>query len=76
MSEQISEKLVRILDWRRNDIEQKLGFAGGKYTDVNNLLAFGFAILITIIFFGAMIGTGEATHRASFILLCFLVFGR
>ncbi len=32
-------KLERALDWRRMDIEQRLGFQGGKYTDVNTWLS-------------------------------------
>jgi len=35
----------KLLDWSRNDIEQKIGFKGRKYTDVNG----GLAVLATII---------------------------
>jgi biopolymer transport protein ExbB/TolQ len=66
MTETNHEKLIRILDWRKEDIEQRMGFKGGKYTDVNNILAFGIAALVTILFYGALIGTGETLRRASF----------
>jgi biopolymer transport protein ExbB/TolQ len=64
MSEQPTEKLVRILDWRRNDCEQKLGFRGGKSTDVNNWLALAVAILLTIIFYGLLASSGTAIRQA------------
>lgn len=64
MSENSSEKLVRILDWRRNDVEQRLGFTGGKSTDVNNWLAFALSILITIIFYGVLASSGVAIRNA------------
>ncbi len=32
-------KTRKMLDWSRNDIEQKFGFKGRKYTDVNSALA-------------------------------------
>lgn len=64
MSEQTSGKLVRILDWRRHDVEQKIGFPGGKYTDVNNWLAFAAAVLATVLFYGVLASSGDAIRQA------------
>jgi len=61
-----SENLVRILDWRTRDIEQHLGFPGGKYTDVNNWLCFLSAILLTSGFYGLLIASGEAVRSSLF----------
>mgnify|MGYP001268960967 CR=1 FL=1 len=53
------EKLIRILDWRKNDIEQKVGFPGGKYTDVNNWLCFAMALVFTALFYGILVSSGQ-----------------
>lgn len=64
MSTTASDKIVRILDWRRNDIEQRLGFKGGKSTDVNNWLAFAVAVLSTVLFYGILTGFGPTVRHA------------
>ncbi len=43
----IAEK--KLLDWHLGDIEQRFGFNGGKYTDVNTW----FAVLVTLLLCGA-----------------------
>ena len=43
------------LSWQRSDIEQRLGFRGGRYTRVNNLLAFLAAAILTVLFYAALI---------------------
>lgn len=47
MMKMMSEK--KMLDWHLGDIEQRLGFSGGKYTDVNTW----FALLATALISGA-----------------------
>lgn len=42
-----------LLSWSKSDIEQSIGFRGGKYTRTNNLLTFLIGALLTAIFFGA-----------------------
>ena len=64
MTDIVPDKLVRILDWRKNDFEQRMGFPGGKYTDVNNWLAVALALLLTAIFLGAMTYSGESVRGA------------
>jgi len=43
------------LSWARSDIEQRLGFRGGRFTRANNGLAILFAGLLTLLFYGALI---------------------
>ena len=45
----MSEK--KMLDWHLGDIEQRFGFSGGKYTDVNTWLALLATALISGAFF-------------------------
>ena len=45
----MSEK--KMLDWHLGDIEQRFGFSGGKYTDVNTWFALLATALITGAFF-------------------------
>ncbi|MCH7224556.1 MotA/TolQ/ExbB proton channel family protein [Haloferula sp. A504] len=46
-----------ILDWHRNDPEQRLGFNGGRYTNPHKGLCFGIALLLTLLFFAVLIFT-------------------
>jgi biopolymer transport protein ExbB/TolQ len=43
------------LSWAKADIEQRLGFRGGRFTRVNNLLTFLLAALLTLLFYAALI---------------------
>ena len=43
------------LSWATSDIEQRLGFHGGRYTRVNNLLTFLLGGLLALMFYGALI---------------------
>ena len=52
------------LSWSRGDFEQRLGFRGARFTRVNNILSFLFAVILSIAFYGALIpfhGTKIAT---------------
>lgn len=57
------------LSWANSDAEQRLGFRGGRYTRVNNLLTFLLAGLLTLLFYGSLVpfqGSAFAdmfTHR-------------
>lgn len=64
MTEQSQARLVRILDWRKDDCEQRLGFSGGKYTDVNNWFGLGLALAVTVIFYFCLVSSGIAVRRA------------
>lgn len=43
------------LNWSRDDIEQRLMFHGGRFTNVNKLLTFLTGLLLTAVFFGLMV---------------------
>jgi len=46
-----NDNLIKILQWKKMDIEERLGVTGGKYTDVNLTLTLFFAILLFLIFY-------------------------
>lgn len=66
MTEIVPEKLVRVLDWRKCDIEQRVGFSGGKYTDINTWLSVSAAILFTACFYAMLTQTGETVRGSRF----------
>jgi biopolymer transport protein ExbB/TolQ len=43
------------LSWARCDIEQRLGFRGGRYTRAGSLLAFVGGLLLSVLFYAALI---------------------
>ncbi|MBF0258948.1 MAG: MotA/TolQ/ExbB proton channel family protein [Desulfamplus sp.] len=43
--------LVKILQWEKMDIEERIGVTGGKYTDVNLTLSLFLAILLSVFFY-------------------------
>ena len=56
-----------ILEWTRSDIEQRIGFSGGRYTRTNNTFTFLIALLLSIAFYGAVTQL-EGTYFASMFL--------
>lgn len=54
-----TEASDRLLEWHSGDIEQKLGFAGGKYTDSAGLLALISGILFTLVVYGVILLAGD-----------------
>ncbi len=67
-----SASLVRVpLAWHRRDIEQRLGFTGGRFTHPNALLGFLIALLATSLFYTSLIPFSDTiwaqifTHRGS-----------
>ena len=55
------------LAWARKDIEQRLMFHGGRYTQVNSILTFLLAGLVTVVFYGCLL-----PFRNSYFALMFL----
>ena len=49
-----SEETFRI-NWSRRDIEQRLGFRGGRFTTVNKSLTFLIGLLLTALFYAVLI---------------------
>lgn len=43
-----------VLNWQEMDIEQRLGFRGGRNTDTNSGLTFGIGLLLTLVFYGLL----------------------
>ena len=43
------------LDWSRSDLEQRLGFPGGRFTRTNNIFTGLLALLLTFTFYAALI---------------------
>ncbi len=54
------------LCWSRRDPEQRLGFRGGRYTRVNNLLSFLMAAVATVLFYVALIPLEGTRFAATF----------
>lgn len=48
------ERLVKVLNWGREDIEQRLGFKGARFTDTNPFLAFGIGMALWLLIFGPL----------------------
>lgn len=46
-----NDDLIKILQWEKMDIEERIGVTGGKYTDVNLTLTLFLAILLSLIFY-------------------------
>jgi biopolymer transport protein ExbB/TolQ len=73
-----SDSSPPVLFWAESDIEQRLGFQGGRFTRCNNLLTFLMAVLLTVVFYTALLvaqGTWIAamfTQRGA--TPCFIVF--
>lgn len=44
-----------LLSWAKSDIEQRLGFHGGRFTRVNNLLTFLLGGLLAVLFYSALV---------------------
>ncbi len=43
------------LDWSRSDLEQRLGFPGGRFTRTNNVFTGLVALLLTLVFYATLI---------------------
>lgn len=57
------------LDWARSDIEQRLFFPGGRYTQVNNALAGLIALVATLVFYVVLnVEPVASTHVAQMFL--------
>ena len=46
-----NDDLIKILQWEKMDIEERIGVSGGKYTDVNLTLTFFLAVFLFLIFY-------------------------
>ena len=62
------EKSNYTLNWTRLDIEQRIGFPAGRFTTVNNIFSFIAGLLLTVLFYAAVIF--GLRHFESAIFIC------
>ncbi|MBF0301881.1 MAG: MotA/TolQ/ExbB proton channel family protein [Desulfamplus sp.] len=60
--------LIKILQWKKMDIEEKIGVNGGKYTDVNLTLTFFLGVFFFLIFYAPQFYYKEISNFIPFIL--------
>ena len=70
MTQNRQRALIKILNWQQDDIEERFGVTGGRYTDVNVLLTLFMGVGLTVLFYGGLWGinvlfTGAAPGGAS-----------
>jgi biopolymer transport protein ExbB/TolQ len=61
------EKSNYTLNWTRLDIEQRIGFPAGRFTTVNNIFSFIAGLLLTVLFYAAVIFGLRQFESAVFI---------
>ncbi len=54
------------ISWYKSDIEQRLGFRGGRFTKVNGLLSFIIACFLTALVYGGFALLGQSPVKAMF----------
>jgi biopolymer transport protein ExbB/TolQ len=70
-----TERLVAddpVLNWTRSDFEQRLGFRGGRFTAVNNVVSFLIAIVLTVLFYVFVIYGLNRFTQTQFIAMMFI----
>jgi biopolymer transport protein ExbB/TolQ len=55
------------LSWSRQDIEQRLGIPGGRYTRVNTWFSALLAVVLTILFYGGLLLLGDSYLARMFV---------
>jgi hypothetical protein len=58
---------TQVLSWHRKDIEQRMFFAGGRFTRVNSLLSWLLAVLLTVFFYVAILPFPKSWFNNKFI---------
>lgn len=48
------ERIVKVLNWKKEDIEQRLGFKGAKFTDTNPFLGFAIGMALWLLVYGPL----------------------
>lgn len=56
-----------VLDWSRGDVEQMLGFSGGRFTRTNNVFTCIVGMAMTVAFYAALIPFAESTFAQMFL---------
>jgi biopolymer transport protein ExbB/TolQ len=60
------------LNWSQDDIEQRAGFKGGRFTDTNKLLTFLMGVILTVLFYVFVLYVLRATTFTKAIAAMFL----
>lgn len=55
------------LDWARQDIEQRIGFSGGRFTRTNNVLTCILGAVLSVGFYGTLIAFRESVAATMFM---------
>lgn len=55
------------LDWSRSDVEQRLGFPGGRFTRANNVFTLILGLLLTVGFYAALIPFRDGVLATMFL---------
>ena len=64
----VSAQQTGVLSWQRMDIENRLGFRGGKYTDVNNWLTASIAVALLLAFYAVILfGVRDSVFAQMFL---------
>jgi len=61
-----TESTEPVLSWARQDIEQRIGFSGGRFTRVNNFLSFLVACALTVLFYAILVPFDHTWFGQSF----------
>jgi len=61
-----------VLNWTRSDFEQRLGFRGGRFTAVNNIVSFLIAIVLTVLFYVFVIYGLNRFEQTQFVAIMFI----
>lgn len=69
------ERTSKVLDWSRSDIERRLGFKGGRFTDPGKLLSFVTGLLLTVLFYTALILIQQRWPKTGWFTAMFLERG-
>jgi biopolymer transport protein ExbB/TolQ len=64
-----------LLSWAKSDVEQRLGFRGGRYTHVNNLATLLLAGFFTVVFYGALVPIRQTAFATMFFERSWVQYG-
>jgi biopolymer transport protein ExbB/TolQ len=63
------DRILRVLDWRRQDIENRIGFPAAKYTDTNAVLTFLLAAVLWLFLHGVMVILPPEYRRTQWVAI-------
>jgi len=55
-----------VLNWHKQDVEQRLGFTGARHTRVNNVLSFLMACVLVLLFYAVLYAVRDSYFAAMF----------